>query len=592
MSYFEKNLKALEEKQPELVELMKEARDSSHIEILTSESGIPTARVTTHQGAKVILHDLNDPVARAQEHVQKLQLTGNNGSILLGFGLGYLALEMVKAMEKGHLLIICETDIALFKVALEHVDLTPALESRRVKILVGKDIDLSTTIVNMAIKFLTSKISVVKFHPSHATDPETYASLEKKAKETALTLQVNANTILYSGRKMAGNILANTLDIISSAGVKRLFNKFKGIPAIVVGAGPSLDKNVTLLKEVNDNAVIIAVDRTLGLLLPLGITPHLVPFIDYSEINYDEKYAPLQMDEKLFMVFSQTLYHKITKCFWGEKFVMHMTDRLSGILSHYWGNKGAIPPGLHVGHLAFGLARAMGCDPIILVGMDLAFTGNKFHAEDIETSVPFSPSEQYASEDIFGNRVDSDPAFKSFVIELNTEIKKTAALCIDATEGGAKKEGTKILRLKDAINEYCQDEHPEIRDILHEESSKQDPIKYEELIKDLKSAEEASKEMKKISESTLKLIKKLGKMKKDGQERSPEYIKLTQKAEKMTMAIGGKGRIIAMLENYNFANTLLMGKDEVKRIDEIDNEFEKLDKQLDRADTYYKNLIS
>ncbi|MCK5008967.1 MAG: hypothetical protein KAS98_00685, partial [Deltaproteobacteria bacterium] len=166
MSYFEKNLKALEKKQPELVELMREERDSSHIEILTSEAGIPTARVTTHQGTKVILHDLQDPVARAQEHAQKLKLTGNNGSVLLGFGLGYLALEMVKSMEDGHLLIICETDPALFKVALEQVDLEPVLKSRQVKILVGKEIDLSTNIVNMAIKFLTSKISVVKFHPS------------------------------------------------------------------------------------------------------------------------------------------------------------------------------------------------------------------------------------------------------------------------------------------------------------------------------------------------------------------------------------------------------------------------------------------
>ncbi|MCK5256143.1 MAG: tetratricopeptide repeat protein, partial [Deltaproteobacteria bacterium] len=233
----------------------------------------------------------------------------------------------------------------------------------------------------------------------------------------------------------------------------------------------------------------------------------------------------------------------------------------------------------------------MGCDPIILVGMDLAFTGNKFHAEDIETLVPISPSEQYACEDIFGKIVNSDPAFKSFVIELNSEIKKTDALCIDATEGGAKKEGTKIMRLKDAINEYCQDNHPEVRNILDEVSSKHDPVKYEELIKDLKYAVEESREMKNASESTLKLIKKLRKMGKDGHERSPEYIKLTQKAEKMTMKIGGKGRIIAMLESYNFVNILLMGKDEVKRIDKIDDAFEKLDKQLDRADSYYKNLI-
>ena len=58
----------------------------------------------------------------------------------------------------------------------------------------------------------------------------------------------------------------------------------------------------------------------------------------------------------------------------------------------------------------------------------------------------------------------------------------------------------------------------------------------------------------------------------------------------MTVKIGGKGRIISMLENYNFANILFMGKDAVKRIDEISSPFDKLDKQLDRAEIYYKNL--
>ncbi|MCK5254932.1 MAG: tetratricopeptide repeat protein, partial [Deltaproteobacteria bacterium] len=258
--------------------------------------------------------------------------------------------------------------------------------------------------------------------------------------------------------------------------------------------------------------------------------------------------------------------------------------------SHYWGNKGTIPPGLHVGHLAFCLARAMGCDPIILVGMDLAFTGNKFHAEDIETNVPISPSEQYACEDIFGNMVNSDPTFKSFVIELNTEIKKTDALCIDATEGGARKEGTTIMRLRDAIDEYCQDDHPEIQRIFEEESYKTDPVKYDELIKDLKFAEVESKKMKKASESTLKIVKKLRKMKEDGQEGSPEYVKLSHKAEKTTLRAGGRGGIMAMLENYNFLNILFMETDKVKRIDEIEDRFEKLDKQLDRAEIYYKNF--
>ena len=589
--HFEKNLELLEKRQPELAALMRDEIDTSHIEVLTSEAGVPTARVTTPEGKKILLHDLKDPIAKAKEHVEKLQLIGNNGSVLLGFGLGYLALEMVNSMEEGHLLIICETDPALFKSALEQVDLEPVLKSTQVKILIGNEIDISANMVSLAIKYLTSKISVVKFQPSFSIDPHTYNSLEKKAWEKAVYIQVNANTILHGGKYIAGNILANTPDIIRSSGVKRLFGKFKDIPAIVVGAGPSLDKNVTLLREIQDKAVIVTVDRALGLLLPLGITPHLVPSLDFSKPNYDEKYAPLQIDEELFLVFTQTLYHKITKTFWGPKFAMNHLGNLSHILSYYCEDKGTVASGLHVGHLAFCLAEAIGCNPIIMVGMDLAFTGNKVHAEDIETQLPMYTSERFTSEGIFGDILKSDSAFTSFVIDLNHEIKRSGALCIDATEGGARKEGTKIMRLRDAIDEYCQQEHPEIKKILEDESFKPDQVKLDEMMRDLKLAEQESKKMRRTSESILKIVKRLRKMKDDGQEGSSEYVKLTHKAEKMTIRAGGRGPIMRMLENYNFLNTLFMGKDETKRIDEIENEFVKLDRQLDRAETYYKNFI-
>ena len=69
--------------------------------------------------------------------------------------------------------------------------------------------------------------------------------------------------------------------------------------------------------------------------------------------------------------------------------------------------------------------------------MDLAFTGDKLHAKDVESSIDRTPVENLTCEDIFGNRIRTDPAFLSFVTELEQEIKKTDALCIDATEGGA-----------------------------------------------------------------------------------------------------------------------------------------------------------
>jgi hypothetical protein len=591
MNYFEKNLKVLEKRQPELVGLMRKEMDTSHIKILTATSGIPTAKVIGPDGKHVLLHDVKDPVVQAQDHVKKFDLSSNTGSVLLGFGLGYLAREMVTSMDDGHVLIICEADPALFKVALEHVALEHVLKSDRVKILVGKDIDIQGAITAIAIKFLSAKVSVVKFNPSYALDPETYALWEKNAKDTSHTLKISANTIILAGREMAGNILANTPRIMHSSGVKNIFNKFTNVPAIVVGAGPSLDKNVTLLKEVNDRAVIIAVDRALGLLLPLGITPHLVPSIDYSKINYEEKYAPLLMEEKLFMVSSQTLYHKITKSFWGPVFSLNQRGQLSDTLSYYWGDKGNVTAGLHVGHLAFCLARAIGCNPIILTGMDLAFTGDKLHAKDVKSSIGLTASANLTREDIFGNRVRTDPAFKSFVVELEREINKTDALCIDASEGGAKKEGTVIMRLKDAIDEYCTNDLPDIRTTLEQESQHREEVKYDELIDDLKNALTTSKEMKHTAESTLKLIKKLKRMKQDGQEGTPHYSSLSRKAEKLTSQIGAEGRIIEMLEHYNFSNLLFMGKNTTQRIDEIQDPFDKLARQLDRAETYYSTLM-
>ncbi len=219
--------------------------------------------------------------------------------------------------------------------------------------------------------------------------------------------------------------------------------------------------------------------------------------------------------------------------------------------------------------------------------MDLAFTGDKLHAKDVESSIDRTPGKNLNCEDIFGDRVRTDPAFKSFVAGLEQEIKKTDALCIDATEGGARKKGTVIMQLKDAIERYCADDHPEIRSILEEEGVQREPVKYDELIEDLQNGLSTAKEMKHLSQSTLKLIRKLKRMKKDGQEGSPEYSTLSQKAEKMTVQIGGKGRIIHMLENYNFANILFMGKDETSRIDEIENPFQRLDRQLERAEIYY-----
>src|SRR5204863_1237303 len=74
---------------------------------------------------------------------------------------------------------------------------------------------------------------------------------------------------------------------VTRAGVADLAGAAQGRPAIVVAAGPSLRRNLHLLKRpgIRDRFVIVAVQTVLKTLLAKGIRPHFVTALDYHEIS-------------------------------------------------------------------------------------------------------------------------------------------------------------------------------------------------------------------------------------------------------------------------------------------------------------------
>ena len=63
-------------------------------------------------------------------------------------------------------------------------------------------------------------------------------------------------------------------------------NLFKGHPAIIVSAGPSLEKNIHLLREAKGKAVIIAVDAVLPTLVPAGVIPDIVVVLEANRTQF------------------------------------------------------------------------------------------------------------------------------------------------------------------------------------------------------------------------------------------------------------------------------------------------------------------
>ncbi len=157
MSYLEQNLAIMRTRDPELAALMESDIDCSHIEVLPSQqAGVVTASVTLPSGEKVLLHNLDDPIGSAKRAGDKQEMKAENASIMLGFGLGYLARELAAKLEKKHPIVVCEVDPAILKTALTHVDLSVVLDSDFVKILVGAEIPLQTWIQRLALKFISA----------------------------------------------------------------------------------------------------------------------------------------------------------------------------------------------------------------------------------------------------------------------------------------------------------------------------------------------------------------------------------------------------------------------------------------------------
>jgi hypothetical protein len=97
--------------------------------------------------------------------------------------------------------------------------------------------------------------------------------------------------LVINGRRTAENVTRNLGAYVETPSIHVLKDQYRGKPAIIVSAGPSLRKNKHHLRDASGKAVIIAVQTILQPLLEMGIEPQFVTSLDYHDIStrYYEK---------------------------------------------------------------------------------------------------------------------------------------------------------------------------------------------------------------------------------------------------------------------------------------------------------------
>jgi len=282
-------------------------------------------------------------------------------------------------------------------------------------------------------------------------------------------------------KSQLSNFLWNMPTIQSSnyPGITGFDKLFKGVPAIVVGAGPSLDKNGHLLKKYRSNFIIVACDAALPVLVKkYDVYPDFVVMVDPTpkqKKNFFIDGKPIDTT-KFYTIVPPVVHPSIFRTVDPTHLaVYNLKDDKNEIFErapYHLGRRGALPAAILSSGGAFCFAAAMWCDPIIFIGQDLCWESTeKVYADGVEEyKVNYQKGSKFKGNcmlfpDIHGKLVLTHQTLLMFWGWLRDNSRFMSTRLVNATEGGILKfKGIKIKTLQRSIDIWCKKEIVAVRE--------------------------------------------------------------------------------------------------------------------------------
>lgn len=465
MNAWEKNLQLLYKKNVSL------ANDISSHKANDTESIVSRSNLLSGKYRGILINSSYDPLKESKERIKSIEKIDKCTLIVcMGFGLGYEVNEIIKKLNERSLLVVIIINLDIFKMAMEKIDLSAVLSSERIILIDGTSINFEREISALAYNLIYST-GVIGFyiHP-------VLSRLEKELIEK--NLDIIKDKLYYSifsfGNSVADSFeglertLQNYNHILNSPDMHNLKGYFKGAPAICVASGPSIEKNISYLKTIDNKAIVFAAQTILSRLRKEKINFDFAGVIERTKEVYDIDFKGKPLEKEAILLTNSVVFHEILDEHMGKNVVIFRNKTyVENSYSEALEELNSLDTGLSCATLNIAVAAYLGFSPIILVGQDLAYgDGGEDHAygtvyHDPEKVEKYFSKKQAISEDeiilkgIDGNPVKSTKIWKVFKEDIERIIVKYDAFCIDATEGGAYIEGTKVMRLEDAIKTYC-----------------------------------------------------------------------------------------------------------------------------------------
>ncbi|MEE1305123.1 MAG: 6-hydroxymethylpterin diphosphokinase MptE-like protein [Agathobacter sp.] len=382
------------------------------------------------------------------------------------FGLANgMYLHALHELYPENIIIVYEPSPKIARLWLEREKDKKLFASQNIHVLTGKDgVD---QMYNMYVWFITDgnyKIVQIKRAPSYENlwkeeEKQWYDNLNNYVGHVI----VNTNTEIVFERKLTRALWTNMEDALNQYNLSDIMKAFEDsnvseYPAILISAGPSLDKCVDTLKKVQGKVFMIAVDSALRTLERYGIRPHLTIAVD-SEKRTD-RFDKIPNLINVPMLLEITCNPDLVVKHKGKRFYFSTAVYYYRTLLKMVGKEDRLlTTGGSVANNAFSFLVGVGFKKIILVGQDLGYPKGKIHAEatyddDAENDIGVIENELFEVEGNDGNVVLTESNMDVYRKWFETEIFRIKDISVyNTSENGAKINGAKVMSLENALKE-------------------------------------------------------------------------------------------------------------------------------------------
>ncbi|EAJ9564086.1 DUF115 domain-containing protein [Campylobacter jejuni] len=373
-----------------------------------------------------------------------------------GFGNGILFKALLQNKNHQHI-VVFEKDIEIIWIMFHILDFSSELQSARLMVLQTSSLDIEffSNFCSSKPFFQFSRIYFLELM-SHYYERfhEDILGLNKKLAENFKNSIVSYGNDPLDALQGIEQFVYNLPQMITHPSYKELLSKRKGISdtAIIVSTGPSLTKQLPLLKKYASKATIFCADSSYPILAKHGIKPDYVCMLERTEITaefFNHDFG--EFDNGICFIIKSIVHpnaiNYLTKKTDNFTIVSTYASFIQYLKLDYFGY---FNMGFSVAHMACYLSLHLNHKNIIFIGQDLAYAENgNSHPDDYQNSANYeSQMYEHILTEAYGGKekIKTHHVWLMFKRNLEQDVQKIQKYLdtkvYNCTEGGARIEGT------------------------------------------------------------------------------------------------------------------------------------------------------